>query len=360
MVGGFDADNYGDALFPLLARAALRKRLGARVRVTEYGFRDIAPGLRPYAVRDLRHLSAEISAHDLLVLGGGQLVRGDPFGPAFAPASPEVEDPYGMWLMPMLAAMRAGIPVAWNAPGVSPTISEELDGQVAALVSAVRHLVVRDRQSCEWLAERAGVEAAVVPDSAFGLAGRRRELPGAEAAAVLADAGIRGAYVILQPATELLRWRESVATVLQAATAVRLDVLELPIGPMLGDRVGVLGELPVPTHTAPRWPSPQAIAQLIANASGAIGMSFHLGVTAVSFGVPVFRPPSPRGWKYERLEALPDVLVFGRDQRPLEFGARPPSSAVLALRVRVEAHWDAIAALASGAGAARAPRRGAA
>lgn len=358
LVGGFDAGNYGDALFPLLARAALRRRLGARVRLTEYGFRDLAPGPRPYAVRDLRHLPGEIGGHELLVLGGGQLLRGDPFGPAYAPASPEVDDPYGMWLAPMLDARRAGVAVAWNAPGVSPTIGEERRATIAQAVSAVRHLVVRDRQSSRWLQERTGVEAAVVPDSAFALAGARREPPGAEAAAILADAGIGGAYVVLQPAPELVPWRASVARVLEAAAALGLDVLELPIGPVLGDRAGLLGELGVPVRPAPRWPGPEAMAQLIANASAAIGMSLHLGITAVSFGVPLYRPPSPPGWKYERLEALPGVSVFGRGDGAPAFGARAPSRAALALRARVEAHWDAIAALANGAGAPRGPRLG--
>jgi lipopolysaccharide transport system ATP-binding protein len=360
LVGGFDAGNYGDALFPVLARAALRRRLGARVRLTEYGFSDLAPGTRPYAVRDLRHLPGEIGGHDLLLLGGGGIVRGDPFGPAFAPASPEVEDPYGMWLEPMLEARRAGVPVAFNAPGVSPTIAPEQGRTAAHVLADVRHLVVRDRQSAAWLAERTGVEAAVVPDSAFGLAGARREPPGAEASAILTGAGIGGAYVILQPAPELVPWRESVATVLEAVSALGLDVLELPIGPVLGDRAGLLGELPAPTRAAPRWPGPQAIAQLVANAAGAIGMSLHLGITAVAFGVPLFRPPSPPGHKYERLEALPGVFVFARDRGPLEFGARAPSGAVLELRAQVEAHWDAVAVLASADGAPRGARRAAA
>lgn len=348
LAGGFDAGNYGDALFPLLAECALRARLGDDLELTVYGFRDLEPGLRPYAVRDLSRLPAEISDHDLLLLGGGQLIRGDRLGPAFPPASPAVHDPLGIWLVPILTALVAGVPVAWNAPGVSPTIPEHLDPVVAAAVAGVRHLVVRDEQSSRWLAERASTQAAVVPDTAFGLADHTRPESGPEAAAILADAGIRGPYLILQPTAELLPWRDALDGVLQDAHAAGLEVLELPIGPALGDRPGVLGELPVPTRAAPRWPGPAGMVELIANAAGAAGMSYHLGVTATAFGVPHWRPPSPPGWKYEVLEALPGVTVFGRDPAAANrFGARTPSPDVTALRARVDAHWDAIASLAT-------------
>jgi hypothetical protein len=85
------------------------------------------------------------------------------------------------------------------------------------------------------------------------------------------------------------------------------------------------------------------MAEVIAGADAAIGSSFHLGVTAAAAGVPLLRPPSPPGWKYEAVEALPGVAALGS---PLELGAREPSDAVLALADRVEAHWDAVAALA--------------
>ena len=329
------------------------------MKLTAYGFRDLEPGLRPYAVRDLSRLPAEISGHDLLLLGGGQLIRGDRLGPAFPPASPDVHDPLGIWLVPTLTALLAGVPVAWNAPGVSPTLPQRLDPLVATAVAGVRHLVVRDEQSSRWLAERAHAQAAVVPDTAFGLAGGARAAPGLEASAFLADAGIRAPYLIVQPTPELLPWRADLEVVLKAAHAAGLEVLELPIGPALGDRAGALGELPVPTRAAPRWPGPAAMVELIANAAGAVGMSYHLGVTATAFGVPLWRPPSPPGWKYEALESLPGVTVFSRGPAGTHpFGAATPSGAVVALRARVDAHWDAVARLAS-EGDAKPPRVGA-
>ena len=270
-----------------------------------------------------------------MLLGGGQLVRGDPLGPAFPPASREVHDPLGIWLVPTVTALLAGVPVAWNAPGVSPTIPERLDPLVAAVVAGVRHLVVRDEQSSLWLAERAGVEARVSPDTAFALAGHPRPPLGAEAAALLADAGVGGPYVVLQPTSQLDPWRDEIEAALRG-----VEVLELPIGPVGGDYVPL------------RWPSPWAIAELIANASGAVGMSYHLGVTATAFGVPLLRPPSPPGWKYELLETLPGVTVLGRGET-VSWGAGAPSPEARALAGAVEAHWDAVAALA----VSTAPRR---
>jgi Polysaccharide pyruvyl transferase len=346
-VGGFDADNYGDALFPLLAERALRRRLGSTLELVAYGFRDLPPGRRPYAVRDLARLPAEIAGFDLLLLGGGQLVRGDPLGPAFRPASATVHDPLGVWLVPTVTALLAGVPVAWNAPGASPTIPPALDPLVAAAAAGVELLNVRDEQSARWLAERAGVSAGIVPDTAFALAATAPPPLGEEARAALA--GLDGRpYAILQPCAELGPVRGGVDAALAAFAAGGRAVLELPIGPVNGDRRGVLEGLPVATHDPGSWPGPAAMVELIGNADAAVGNSYHLGVTAVAFGVPLLRPPSPPGWKYETLERLPGVTVLGTGEAlPPPPARRPVADAARAMAAAVEAHWDRVAELAS-------------
>ena len=362
IVGGFDAGNYGDALFPLLARSALRERLGRRLKLTAYGFRDLEPGLRPYAVRDLSRLPAEISGHDLLLLGGGQLIRGDRLGPAFPPASPDVHDPLGIWLVPTLTALLAGVPVAWNAPGVSPTLPQRLDPLVATAVAGVRHLVVRDEQSSRWLAERAHAQAAVVPDTAFGLAGGARAAPGHEASAILADAGDpcpvpdRAAHAGVAPLARRPRGGAEGGACGRAR------------GARAADRAGArrprrrARRTAGATRAAPRWPGPAAMVELHRERRGS---GRHepppRRYEEIAFGVPLWRPPSPPGWKYEEAleRSLPGVTVFGRGPAGTHpFGAATPSGAVVALRARVDAHWDAVARLAS-EGEAKPPRVGA-
>ena len=53
----------------------------------------------------------------------------------------------------------------------------------------------------------------------------------------------------------------------------------------------------------PAWPGPTLLAELIGHASAAVGVSLHLAITALAFGVPVFRPAHAFRGKYEVLTA---------------------------------------------------------
>jgi hypothetical protein len=308
------------------------------------------------SIRDVARLSSELEQVHPLILGGGQLIRRDARGPVFSPATADVHDPLGIWLIPTLTALIARTPVAWNAPGVSPTIPPALGPLVTAVAALVDHLTVRDEQSARWFADAAGVTPAVVPNSAFALAGEART-PSVETRSILDGPALQGRpFVIVQPSPWLEPVTSQIHALLEDVAASGRVVLELPIGLLFREHRGRLNPLPVETRSLDSWPSPEIIAELIASADAAIGISFHLGVTAVAAGTPLFRPGSPPGWKYETLDRLPGVTVLREGKRPaFPLPTDGPAPEVLALGRRVDDHWDHIAELVRNGRSSRPP-----
>ena len=121
IVGTFDVANFGDLLFPYLAEDALRRRLGP-IDLRRYSIRPMAAPPWTYVVRPIDELLEHVDQLELLIVGGGHLVRFDQdVAPQYQPTSGGIPLPTGYWLTPTLAAATAGVPVAWNALGVSRT-----------------------------------------------------------------------------------------------------------------------------------------------------------------------------------------------------------------------------------------------
>lgn len=349
MVGTFDVANYGDLLFPVLAERKLRARI-ADVELVLFGYRPMDAPVWPHTVRDLADLPAEVGEFDLVLIGGGQLVHNHtPVAPGYHPASLDVHDPLGLWLTPMLAAASAGVPVAWNAVGVSPGIPTWAGSLLAAAVDGSTYLAVRDADSALRLREHVGAAPIqIVPDTALDAA---ELVPDSESDSMKrfrADHHLDGGYCIVQPCGELGAVRDRVDHVAHTAVERGLQVLELPISPCHGDRTGAL-ELSAPTITPHAWPNPTLLTELIARSEGVMGVSFHLGLVALAAGVPQARPEGPAGWKYEYLEALDGVQVWapsGEDgAAPFLDGPRP-MGADAARRAQLEHHWDRVVASA--------------
>jgi hypothetical protein len=123
-----------------------------------------------------------------------------------------------------------------------------------------------------------------------------------------------------------------------------LALLELPISPALGDAPSALGGVE-PVVSAPRWPSPVLLAEIIAHAEAVAAQSLHLSIVAVAAGVPVHRPAPAAGEKYEVVTGLPGVHVWGRDTGIGPIGRSAPSVAARELAAQVAGYWDDVAAL---------------
>ena len=97
LVGTFDVENYGDLLFPLVAQAALGRRLDAREGVLFSPNPRASPAwlYDVLSTLDLPEVRPSLSA---LLIGGGQIIRFDTGYPI--PTDPHVRLPIDYWLTP--------------------------------------------------------------------------------------------------------------------------------------------------------------------------------------------------------------------------------------------------------------------
>ncbi len=243
IVGGFDVSNFGDLLFPLLARAQLARRLGDDVALQAYGYRPMSTEVWPYPVRPVCCLAGEVTAYDALLIGGGLLVRTDEqIASGYGPTVAWTHLPLGLWLIPSLTAKLAGVPVAWNAPGVRGEFPTALWPLLALTLETLDYVAVRDTSSARWLtapAPRAQVQWSRTPRStppSCSLSGRPTRI------GLLPARRARGRRnIVLQPSVHVETAYTHVEPVLDAGRARGAAVLELPIGPVNGDHAGRTG-----------------------------------------------------------------------------------------------------------------------
>jgi lipopolysaccharide transport system ATP-binding protein len=351
IVGTFDVENYGDLLFPLIAEAELRARLGA-VTLHRFSYRAQSTPAWPYTVTSVAELPAMIDRLDGLLIGGGFLIRFDKFvAENYGPPSPDIHHPTGYWLTPALMALARGIPVAWNAPGMHcndvPAWAEPL---LRMALAESAYISVRDEPSKAVLSRYVDPGRIVVMhDTAFGISNL---LPAEESEAMgrmRKLAGLRKPYIVVQP----VRWADDGFPRFLERNARRFadyDLLGIPMGPVLGDHPRFFGKALSRFTRLPFWPDPLLLAEIISQASAVIGYSYHLAITAVAAGVPVFTSVDLAAGKFtalsrfetvRRLASLPEA---GPDVFFSRLGKKAPEPAAAAARQQLDGHWDRIAA----------------
>jgi lipopolysaccharide transport system ATP-binding protein len=352
MVGTPDAANFGDVLFPVIARHELGRRLGD-VELTSYGYRSVSAEHWPFPVRSLGALPAEISDYDLLLIGGGHIVHDNPrIATGYAPTDLRVHQPLGLWLVPALLAQAARVPVAWNAVGVADSLAPWLAPLAHTAVTGSAYVAVRSEGSARSLATFAPeAELRVVPDTAFGAPAVIDAAALDTARELVAAAGIgEQGYVLVQSAGGLTAVGAAVEEALHAARERDLAVLEVPAGPVLGDGSASL-EIFGDVATLEQWPEPAVLTALIAGAAAVISESLHVGIVAFAAGVPCLRRPMPAGFKHDALNGLPHVHLLGENGAlkaiTAPAGRADPAAGATRdlIRGQLEAHWDAVAAL---------------
>jgi lipopolysaccharide transport system ATP-binding protein len=338
IVGTFDVENYGDLLFPLLAEYELRARLG-EVELHRFSYHARTSPTWPYDVQSVLDLPDVVSSLDGLLIGGGFLIRFDKIvADAYLPPSPLIHHPTGYWLTPALIALEQGVPVVWNAPGMHcneiPLWSEPL---LELALGESAYVAVRDEPTRAALERFAPGRIAVVPDTAFAIE------------RLIGDANpslpVKKPYIVVQP----IRWADEGFPEFLEKNAHRFDdyeLLALPVGPVLGDDAKFLGAARSRFVELERWPDPLTLARIIAGSSAAIGYSYHLAITAIASGVPVFTSVDLDTGKFTALRqhetvhplrSIHDGDFFSRIGR-----AKRPASVDDSI-ARVEKHWDRVA-----------------
>ena len=169
IVGTFDVENYGDLLFPMMAKAALGASRGIRANdaiCTERPVRGVVAVSSTFHNRFAGIAPLTFRPADW----GGQIIRFDKY--YVVPTAPNVHLPIAFWLIPAVLGALTGKPVVWNAIGAwtgSPP-APWYDDVLATVLAASHFVGVRDIASQRVLAAVApDVKIQLVPDTAFSI-----------------------------------------------------------------------------------------------------------------------------------------------------------------------------------------------
>jgi|GEM_PF-779640 len=354
MFGTFDVENYGDLLFPLIAERELMQRL-KDVQLIRYSYNEKKESSWVYDVRSLADLEkdpAKIQSFDCILIGGGHLIRFDKgVANQYGPPLPQIPHPTGYWLTPALAGIISGRPVIWNAPSSSDEFPAWAHGVLTFVLSNSAYVSVRDQSSAEAL-RKAGYNGTsnIVPDTAFAVARHfPRESMRAQVDDLLSSIGLGKKYIVIQAIPNL----EQVITTLLSNNDFlsSFDILALPIGPILGDDISHIQSFLPQVKCFPVWPSPKEIAGIVAYSRGVIGVSLHLSITALAYGLPVLRPTAAMSGKYMPLQSSENVYFGAKDDldgvlafaEALQSNNHRLCTLVKRAQFQIQEHWDKIA-----------------
>jgi lipopolysaccharide transport system ATP-binding protein len=352
IVGTFDVENYGDLLFPIIAQAELSKRLGA-VHLQRFSYNSRPAEQWPYPVTSLSELPGQAEHLDGLLIGGGFLIRFDKLvAEGYGPASPSIHHPTGYWLTPALIALQHATPVIWNAPGMHcNNIPEWAAPLVKLALEQSQYVRVRDNLSRDALAALSSeIDIEVLPDTAFGLPDLIDEQqPSRPFIHLCEQAGLTGPYIVIHAIHVIEPFLRLFEQHPQAFE--HYQFLVLPIGPVLGDDPSIVTRHLPHAISLPFWPEPLLLAEILSQAQAVIGHSYHLAISALAFGVPVFCSADLTAGKYtaladfKSLHALPDVETIDARWFLDRAGKTRPCAAAQAAAQQVNTHWDQVATI---------------
>jgi lipopolysaccharide transport system ATP-binding protein len=289
-----------------------------------------------------------VSSLDGILIGGGFIIRFDKeVAPGYGPPTPAIHHPTGYWLTPALMALQHDIPLIWNAPGMHcndiPAWAEPL---IELALAHSRYITVRDKPSRTALARFVDeTRITVLPDTAFGVSRLFDERwPSVELARLRELSGLTDPYIIVQPIRGLESFLHFVKNHSERLRGFRF--LVLPIGPVLGDHEAIVGDDLPGLVRLPDWPHPLLLAELISQAAAVIGRSYHLAITALAFGVPVFSSADLSVGKYTSLAGFDTIYPLPEDTETdpqlfiTRLGKTHPSSEACATLDRLSHHWD--------------------
>lgn len=272
--GTFDVGNYGDLLFPHIARW----------RYPDIDWVHVSPlgGSAPFtdALPTVGYLQAKKGDYDGVLVGGGNILSTRrtslrEYASIARTAYPSI------WLGAAAMARKQKIPVAFNAPSIMTKNFHSYEKfLIKGVFRSAAYLAMRDAQSVQ-IASSGKVECHFVPDSVFDLS---RMWP--------KSALVRGEsknYIAIHVNRRYIGSIDSVCqTLSRIANAKKAELHIIPIAACHGDRetaklVALRSSCMAKVADAERL---MGIAADIAYASMYIGSSMHGFITAVSYGVP--------------------------------------------------------------------------
>lgn len=271
--------NYGDLLFPLILKHALK----ARIHVDAALF---SPSAHETGVQSI--FDEAWRSRDAIVIGGGDIIsfKSQLFSGYKRTWSYPIHPHGACWILPSIQR-RVEVPVLWNAPGVPFPFTQDESILVRSIALQASYLSVRDAISKRHLQE-AGVEAdiVIVPDTALLLPSywTKEELRPI-AAALLKRCGLE----VGQPIVFQMHPRPSheIGKIVRLLKSLGRPIFLLPISYAHKDhqflaKISKKGKF----HFLNEPLDIRQTAALIAHAQSFIGTSLHGAITAYAYAVP--------------------------------------------------------------------------
>ncbi|HVF32716.1 MAG TPA: polysaccharide pyruvyl transferase family protein, partial [Acidimicrobiales bacterium] len=305
--GTFDVDNYGDHLFPRIARRELEARVPGVVvdAFSPFGsahptrFDDADHPVEAFGEPTDRRLDALADRYDAVLVGGGELLHlNDPLLRHFYTADPDElarTQPSRWFLEGLGPARERRCPVVWHGLGVPFDYDGEQAARVRTALARRRWATVRDHASAARLRAvgvSAALEVEVVPDSGLLVdrllppAGRARRQARLRADGVLPPLGT--------PALVLQGCDLLVPAARHVAAALTPHVIDGGVEPVLletgrcrrdGDYADALTAAfgpGVPIRRVPPDAPLEDVIAVLGAAAVVVASSLHAAVTAVA------------------------------------------------------------------------------
>jgi hypothetical protein len=387
--GTFDVDNYGDHLFPRIARRELAARLpgvevdafspvGSTRHPTRLDDPEVVGEVRGFGHRTPARVAALAATYDAVVVGGGELLHlDDVLLRHFYAVDPDELDrirPSAWFVEGLGADGERSCPVLWHGLGVPFDLAGD-PAKAARVRAALAHrswASVRDPYSAARLRDAGvgeDVTIDVVPDSGLLV---DRLLDDGERARRLEALRRRGAFPVADAALvvqgcDLL---VGAAPAIAAALAPRLD--EGGVAPVLletgrcrqdaqfADALAAALPGHVAVHRVPADVTVPDIAAVLGAAAAVVSSSLHAAVTAVAHRRPFVVMNLGAESKLDgfgvRCGFEKHVVDDVRDlDAALTLALTPPPEEehVEALQAEVDAHFDRLAGMVAASAAAR-------
>ena len=347
--GTFDLENYGDLLFPIIAKEELSRRLSV-VNVQPYSYYSRSIQDWPYKVCSITDFSDVVNNFDVVLIGGGHLIRFDKLiAPGYGPPNPNYHHPTSYWLTPGLVGMQHDVPLIWNAPGLSETLPTWSNPLLKLTLNLSSYISVRDEYSAKVMNEiDDSAQISVVPDTAFTVSRLIDEKNFSKQYIELKEKYcLLRPYIIIQATSRGLEFFLRLIDNHRSEFKDYLFVV-ITIGPAIGDDLKFVNiELPN-LIKLPFLSNPLLIAELICHSAGVVGSSYHLAITSLAFGIPVFSTIDISHGKlsslikYERIYSLPLEGDIYAPWFTSKLGKKVLSSTILDAHEQLDLHWDCI------------------